>query len=429
MDITYLAAGAGAMYCGACARDINVIRALIAQGHAVQVLPVYTPLRIEGEPVPTTGVFLGGINAYLQQVSGLFRRTPRFIERLLDHPALLRFASSFAVRTSPKDLGAMTVSVLQGRDGRQAKELHKLIGYLEHGRRSDAIIITNSLLSGIAPELRRHLDIPILCGLQGEDQFVRSMPERYCNQARELMARNAEAIDLFIAPTAGYATEMAAFMTLDPRRIRVVRTGFPADDYRHEGLRVREPFTIGYLSVITPIKGLDLLVRAFRTLVVEQGRDCRLRVAGRIMHGPYWQQQKRSLRAAGLTERFEYLGEVDFAGKLRLLRSCSVFSVPSRFAEARGLAMMEAIASGVPVAAPDSGLFPELLGITGGGLLFPQGDADALAERIASLMDAPDRADEMGRTGAERIGAEFNSDRAAEEMLAVLGEVVTPASG
>jgi len=429
MNITYLAAGAGAMYCGACARDINVIRALIAQGHSVQVLPLYTPLRIEGDAVSTTGVFLGGINAYLQQVSGLFRRTPQFLDRLLDNPALLRFASGFAVRTSPKDLGAMTVSVLQGRDGRQAKELRKLIGYLKRGRRPDAIVITNSLLSGIAPELRRHFDIPILCGLQGEDQFVRSMPERYCDQARELMARNAEAIDLFIAPTSSYAAEMAEFMALSPERIRLVRTGFSVSEYRHEQPRVREPFTIGYLSVITPIKGLDLLVRAFRTLVVEQGRDCRLRAAGRIMHGPYWQQQKRSLRAAGLTGRFEYLGEVDFAAKLRLLRSCSVFSVPSRFAEARGLAMMEAIASGVPVLAPDSGVFPELLRITGGGLLFPQGDADALAERIGSLMDAPDRADEMGRAGAERIGAEFSADRAAEEMLAVLAEVANSASG
>ena len=218
-------------------------------------------------------------------------------------------------------------------------------------------------------------------------------------------------------------------MALSPERIRLVRTGFSVSEYRHEQPRVREPFTIGYLSVITPIKGLDLLVRAFRTLVVEQGRDCRLRAAGRIMHGPYWQQQKRSLRAAGLTGRFEYLGEVDFAAKLRLLRSCSVFSVPSRFAEARGLAMMEAIASGVPVLAPDSGVFPELLRITGGGLLFPQGDADALAERIGSLMDAPDRADEMGRAGAERIGAEFSADRAAEEMLAVLAEVANSASG
>ena len=68
MRVVYLAAGAGQMYCGACARDMDMVRGLIARGHDVEVVPLYTPLRIDGEePVETDAVFLGGINAYLQQ--------------------------------------------------------------------------------------------------------------------------------------------------------------------------------------------------------------------------------------------------------------------------------------------------------------------------------------------------------------------------
>jgi len=43
MRIIHLAAGAGSMYCGACARDIALVRGLIKRGHDVQIIPLYTP--------------------------------------------------------------------------------------------------------------------------------------------------------------------------------------------------------------------------------------------------------------------------------------------------------------------------------------------------------------------------------------------------
>ena len=77
MHLIYLAAGAGRMYCGACARDLALVRGLTALGHDTEVIPLYTPLRIEGEaPDGLRPVFLGGLNAFLQQHSRLFRRLP-----------------------------------------------------------------------------------------------------------------------------------------------------------------------------------------------------------------------------------------------------------------------------------------------------------------------------------------------------------------
>ena len=43
MRIVHLAAGAGAMYCGACTRDMSLVRGLLSLGHDIQVLPLYTP--------------------------------------------------------------------------------------------------------------------------------------------------------------------------------------------------------------------------------------------------------------------------------------------------------------------------------------------------------------------------------------------------
>ncbi len=97
MNITILAAGSGGMYCGSCLRDSALATALKRDGHAVSLIPLYTPLRTEDEPAPRPDarvgqIFYGGINVYLQSASKLFRKTPRFIDWLLDRPWLLNAA-------------------------------------------------------------------------------------------------------------------------------------------------------------------------------------------------------------------------------------------------------------------------------------------------------------------------------------------------
>lgn len=177
MRIVHIAAGAGSMYCGACARDINLIRGLLAAGHDVQVIPLYTPLRVEGDDkLPVSRIFYSGINVYLQQALAFFRITPAVLDRLFEGTALLRLVSKFAIETRAGELGPMTLSVLAGQDGFQRKELGKLLDYLAGEVRPDIVTLTNSLLSGIAPEVKRRLHVPVVCQLQGEDSFVAAMP-------------------------------------------------------------------------------------------------------------------------------------------------------------------------------------------------------------------------------------------------------------
>ncbi|MFQ5810182.1 MAG: glycosyltransferase family 4 protein [Armatimonadota bacterium] len=425
MRILHVAAGAGAMYCGACARDVVLVRGLRARGHDVDVVPLYTPLRIDGdEPFPTESVFLGGINVYLQDRSAIFRRIPPFLDRILDSSALLKLVSRFAIDTRASELGEMTVSVLAGREGRHRKEFDRLLRHLDGQAAYDVVVLTNTMLSALAPELKRQFGVPIICELQGEDAFVGAMREPHRSQAQELMRENARAIDLLISPGERYAQEMADFLALDPRTVRVVRTGLPADDYRSDGPRSREPFTVGYLSGISRGKGLDVLVEAWWMLVEADEREVALRVAGRVLDKGYWDEVRSAVRKHGLDRRFEYCGEVDFAEKLRFLRRCSVFCVPSRLAEARGTAAMEAMAAGVPAVVPQAGVFPEMLSLAPGGVLFAPEDPAALAAKIAHLMDDPEEADRLGRDGAAAVGVHYGAERAVEDMLATLEDVV-----
>src|SRR5215210_1627765 len=130
MKIAFITAGAAGMYCGSCMKDNTLTAALQQLGHDAILVPTYTPIRTDEEDVSQRRIFFGGINVYLQQKSRLFRHTPRFLDRLLDFPRLLRWASRFAVRTQADRLGGLTISVLQGKDGNQRKEVGKLAGWL-----------------------------------------------------------------------------------------------------------------------------------------------------------------------------------------------------------------------------------------------------------------------------------------------------------
>lgn len=272
MRLIHLAAGAGDTYCGACAGDLALVRGLAALGHEVMVVPLYTPLRLEGAvPQVIAPVFLGGINAYLQQLSPAFARLPGFLTRPLDSPGLLRWASRFAVRTDPARLGPMTVSVLQGRQGRQRAELDRLLDFLQSQPPPDVVSITNSLLSALAPVIKERLGVPVICGLQGEDAFLDAMPSRYRNQALDLIRSNARSIDRFIAPAHWYARHMTEFLGESPQRVAVVPPGLDVAAGHRDSAGAPQPAVIGYLSAITPRKGLHLLVEAVAMLVLAEG--------------------------------------------------------------------------------------------------------------------------------------------------------------
>jgi len=410
------------MYCGACAGDMAVARAVAALGHEMTVLPLYMPLRVEGDKSAVNEqVFLGGINAWLQQVWPGFRRLPRFMDRALDSPALLNGISGFAIRTKPSNLGPMTVSVLQGKDGRQRAELDRLVEFLQSQAPPDLISITNSLLSGMAPALREHFDVPIICGVQGEDTFLHGMPERYRDQSLALVRENAAAIDLFVAPCDSYAAKMGELLEVERERMTVVRPGLDVAAYRgwypRQRPRPREPFTVGYLSVIIPRKGLHLLVEAVGRLVAE-GRDVRLAVAGKPLDRAYWREVRRDANRE-LGDSFEFLGEVDLAGKIEFLHRISAFCQPSVVPEVRGMTALEAMAAGAPIVTPNEGVFPELLESCGGGVGFRSGDAESLAQAIAGLMDEPDAADAMGESGRAGVAELHSEEVAGARMLEV----------
>ena len=189
MRILQLTPGTGSFYCGSCIRDRALVVGLRRLGHDAIMAPLYLPPIFEqsddtvvdgnGQTSAAPPVFFGGINVFLQEKSWLFRHSPRWIDRMFDAPAMLRRAARRAGMTRPRDLGALTLSMLRGEEGRQAKELDKLVAWLRAQPRFDVVSLSNALLLGMAGRIRRELDVPVVCSLQGEDSFLDGLPEPY----------------------------------------------------------------------------------------------------------------------------------------------------------------------------------------------------------------------------------------------------------
>ncbi len=415
MRIAYISAGAGAMYCGACTRDANLARGIRRQGHDIQLIPLYTPLKDQSRSLPLGPIFFGGINVYLQQACGLFRHVPRALDRMLDSEHLLRWVSEFSIEVDPRKLGPMTVSMLEGRDGKQKKELSRLLDYLEHDFRPDVVHLTNALLSGIAPELKRRLNVPVLCTYQGEDNFIGDLPEPHRARALELVRHNATFIDHTVCPCQASVPTVEAFMGHPRSMLTVIRTGIPLPPETDR--RTIDPFTIGHLSGIRPAKGLDLLIEALRILVHERGRSVKLLIGGRVLDTAFWKRIGRSVRKHRLDKHVVYLGELPPEQIPAFHARCSVFCVPSRFPEPRGVAVLEAMAAAVPVIAPDSGTYPELISAHGGGMLVRPSDPLAIADAVDKLMKSSTLAESLGRQARNRVAQCCGPDQTAVQTL------------
>ena len=393
MRILSITAGAAGMYCGSCTRDNALARELMALGHDVTLLPVYTPTRPDEANVSRPRVLFGGISVYLQQYAPMFRTAPQWLDRLWDAPGVIKAFASRAISTDARMLGDLTVSMLQGEQGALRREFNKLVDWIRSEPLPDVINLPNTLLISLAGPLKRVFNRPVCCTMQGEEFFLDSLVPPYRDQALGLIREQVQHVDRFIAVGGYCAAFMSDYLEIPRERISVVPLGISMDGYpaapraasRPEG----EPLRIGYFARIAPEKGLHVLADAYIRLRQRTGRvPIRLETAGYLARSEksYFDDVRKTLDRAGLAHECSHHGEVDRVGKLAFLQKLDVLSVPATFDEPKGMFVLEAMASGVPVVQPRRGGFTEIVERTGGGLLVERDDTDALTEGLQTLV-------------------------------------------
>ena len=427
VNITLLAAGAGGMICGSCLRDNTLAKALLRAGHQATLVPLYTPLRTDTPNVAIRQVFYGGVNAYLQYASPVFRHTPRFIDWLLDRNWLLKWAGGRGAQTSPASIGPFVLSILQGEHGPQVKELRRLVRHLRKGPRPDIVSIPSALFLGLARALRDGLGAPVVCELTGEDIFLEAMADPYKSQARDAIRSRAADADRFVATSRYYADRMADYLSVPRDRIDVVYPGvdravleFPSS-IQNPKSKIQNP-TIGYLARICPEKGLDRLIDALPILRKLPGMErARVRAGGYLgaAHQAWFDALRQHVADQGLADAVEFVGELDLPGKVALLDGVDVLCVPTAYAEPKGIFALEAMSRSTSVVLPDHGAFGEMIQHTGGGILVPPGDPHALAQALAALLRDPDRRAALGAAGRRAVRQHFTDDAMAAAMVEV----------
>jgi glycosyltransferase involved in cell wall biosynthesis len=180
----------------------------------------------------------------------------------------------------------------------------------------------------------------------------------------------------------------------------------------------RDRFVVGYVGRLVPEKGVDTLIEAVRLLA----EPVELRIVG---DGPYRQILENLARERGLAERVRFDPPMPPAQVAGAMCQLDALVLPSRttqvWKEQFGRVLVEAMACKVPIVGSDSGAIPEVIGDA--GLIFPEGDAPALAECLRQLMESPDLRHEMAERGYERVMRSYTQVQIAQKTAEYYREI------
>ncbi len=170
-------------------------------------------------------------------------------------------------------------------------------------------------------------------------------------------------------------------------------------------------------------KGLDDLLRAMALLRDTQDHPtATLLICG---SGPMEAAWRALTQALGLTEQVHFLGDVPEETLPALYHAADLYVLPANSrAEAFGVALLEAMAAGLPVISTEVGTGTSYVNIHGEtGLIVPPRDPERLAQAIATLLSDPALRQRLGRQAQARVHAEFSQATMIERVLALYSEV------
>jgi len=180
------------------------------------------------------------------------------------------------------------------------------------------------------------------------------------------------------------------------------------------------PFTICYAGRFVPEKGVKLLIRACARL----GNDFQLVLVG---SGPTRDSLEIVTRMVGVDGHTTFRPWMPSTEFPNFLRTVDVLVLPSisqpNWKEQFGRVLIEAMACGVNVVGSTCGEIPNLIGEA--GLVFPEGNVEALAAALRRLQSDGALRDELRRKGRERVLTLFTQKRVAEETVKVYREMLT----
>jgi glycosyltransferase involved in cell wall biosynthesis len=356
----------------------------------------------------------------------------RFFPSEVDFPDLLR-------RRSPR--AAWTVATRSVRSGEARRKIAELADEVKPDVAHFHNIHAHLTTSIVSPLHKRRIpivwtlhDYRLICPnsslLSGGEICERCIPDRFHEAVLQRCKRGSLAasfvamlatlydrferipsrIDRFIAPSRFLESKLVEG-GFDPAK--VVSIPNFVDLARYAGLPERDYFC--YVGRLSPEKGLDVLIRAAAGL--EAGR---LLIVG---DGPEAERLRR-LATELKASRVEFAGFRSGEELARILAEAQFVVLPSRWYENLPFAVMEAFASSKAVVASRLGGIPEMVDDGENGLLFPAGDAAALAACLARMLGDRRMREEMGRRGREKAERLYDREEHYARIEKVYRDVI-----
>jgi glycosyltransferase involved in cell wall biosynthesis len=385
-------------YCGGQGIYIKYLSSALAKlGHSVDI--------ISGEPYPEVGE-----NVRLIKKPGLnlFDRKNRFTAlRLKDFRSATNLLEWLSVNS-----GGFPEPFTFGR---------RILKYLvDHMNEYDIIHDNQSLFPGLLK--LQEMGIPIVATIhhpvtKDRDIFLESTANwwyrlrlrrwyYFLHRQRRVVSK----LNHLLTVSHQSRQDIARDFNISESKIRVIYIGVDAEEFAPINGVVRQPRRLlATLSAEVPLKGLEFLLRAMARLI-RCFPGLELLLIGSLNPGGH---TDRLIDKLGLRRSVGFVSDLKTQEIVRYYAETTIAVSPSLY-EGFGLPAAEAMACGVPVVATTAGGLPEVVGDA--GVLVPPGNATALANAIADLLNDPGKRCRLGEAGRQRVLAKFSWDIAARML-------------
>ncbi len=424
MKIVYLITGSGgSFYCGNCYRDMIYLKAIRkVPGINASAIPLYLPPdETEGESGFDKQVFFGAISMYLREKVPFLRNMPAFLDKIFDSAPLLKLAASRAGTTSTEGLEDMTLNMITGENAFPEKELQRLIKYLTKDGKPDIIHLSNALIIGLARQLKKHLDVKIVCSLLNEDDWIDEMAEPFQSKAWKLISQEAVNVDAFLTPSNYFKDFFISKTGVSGDNFHVIPLAIEPGELADVKQNSHEP-AIGYYSRINSQNGIDKIVDAFIELKSANSiPGLTLHVSGGFTGDDksFIAAQINKIKSNGFKNFVRIYPEFHGNSKLEFFNNIDIMSVPVRKHDGYGLYILEANAAGKPVVQPATGAFPEIIERTNGGITYSPDTVRELAASILKLFNDDALRMQLGANGREKVKNELSLEKMSEGLSKV----------